>query len=326
VESAHHAENASTAVNANAQRKIKKPDHKAAPVQSALNTALANFMNGSAKKTEKAIEPQSFGAKLIEPRLGELAKVLPSQEATEAFARIAITALNKQPKLRDCTPESILSCIFDLASINLQPNTPNGHCWIIPYGNQATVQLGFKGFAELAYRSGNVKLLQADSIREGDQFKYLKGVGEAVKPFVEHVRSIGKGRSQQALLGAWASCELINGGVTIEVMDSDDIQSIRRLAAQGSPAWKQFEDEMAKKSVVKRLLKLQQLSNMETLRKAIELDNAMSGIVLPTNGNAHAAEHKLILKDEEHETDTVIEPESKKAGNGEKREDLALEG
>jgi recombination protein RecT len=274
-------------------------------------------------KTNGEEKKESFGAKLIVPRLSELAKVLPSDEAAQAFARIVITALNKPPtkqgskSIKDCTPESILACVFDLAAINLKPATPDGHCWIIPYGNQATVQIGFKGFCELAYRSGNVKLIQADAIRDGDQFRYLKGAGETVKPFVEHVRTIGKGRSKQALLGAWATCELVSGAVTIEVLDSDDVANIKRLA-RNSDAWAFFEDEMAKKSAVKRLLKLQQLSNMESLKRAIEIDNETTGIV-PTIERAYKPTHNLTFKEDEQaikRTEAIEEKQTEPAAAG----------
>lgn len=258
---------------------------------------------------------ESWGAKQITPKFGDLLKVLPDEKAALYFARIIVTALNKTPKIQECSTESILSAIFDLASLNLVPNSPIGHAYLIPYGGVCTVQIGYKGFAELAYRSGEVKMVQADVVRDGDEFKYLKGAN--VQQFVSHCKNLTKGRDGREVIAAWASVELLNGGVAIEVMESDELAKIERLAnaKKESPAWKYFADEMRKKTAVKRLLKLLQISNMETVRAAIELDNKSSGVLPEINGNgkAHPVEHKLTFGDDKNAV-TEIETRDEKTG------------
>lgn len=255
---------------------------------------------------------ESWGAKQIEPKFGDLLKVLPNEQAAQAFARIVITALNKTPRIKDCTNESILSCIFDLAAINLLPNSPHGHAYLIPYRidgvTQCTVQIGYRGFAELAYRSSEVKMVQADVVRDGDEFKYKKGAN--IQQFVEHVKDVSKGRINREVLAAWASVELLNGGVAIEIMDTDELGRIERLAnaKKDSPAWKQFGDEMRKKTAVKRLLKLLQISNMETVRAAIDIDNKASSLnLLPGVETAAKSDHNVLIKDAADEGETILE-------------------
>lgn len=257
--------------------------------------------------------PESY----FDDKLPELKKVLPASGVTaEAIARVVITAMNKTPDLRACTPASIGACLMDICSLGLMPNTPRGHAWLIPYRIDgkltATLQIGYLGFCDLAYRTNQVKMIQADVVRDGDTFRYAKGVGD-VRRFVEHIKAIGKGRKEKEVLAAWAAIELVNGGYSIEVADQDELFKIKAMAAarnregKPSPAWKFFEDEMFKKTVLKRLLKLLQIDNMDIVHKAIDIDNRETGLLpgidYPTKG-----EHKLIFKDEAKPGDTMVEP------------------
>ncbi len=265
---------------------------------------------------ELAKLPENF----FDDILPDVEKVIPADTIKgEALARVILTAINRTPDLRACSKGSIISCLFDIASLALMPNTPRQHCWLIPYRIegvlQATLQLGYLGFCELAYRSNQVKMIQSDVVRDGDEFRYSKGVGD-IKRFVEHVKQIGKGRNGREVLGAWASVEMINGGHSIEVADQDDLFKIRAMATkrQESPAWKFHEDQMFRKVVLKRLLKLLQIDNMSIVHKAIDIDNKVSGVLPPINGidKPAPAEHKLVLTDALPEGATVLEPEPEK--------------
>lgn len=242
---------------------------------------------------------------------GDIQKVIPQNSVTaEALTRIVLTAMNRTPDLRACSKASITAVLFDIASIGLMPNTPRNHCWLIPYRIegvlQATLQIGYLGFCELAYRTGEVKMIQADLVREGDSFVHEKNVN--VPSVLKHSKRIGPGRKDAAILAAWASVELMSGGATIDVMDTDELAKIKRLAnsRKESPAWKHFEDEMYKKCVVKRLLKLLQIGSMDTVRRAIEIDNKASNI-LPGIDVPAKSEHRLILKDAPAEGVTMVD-------------------
>lgn len=206
-------------------------------------------------------------------RLDELRKALPEKTITaEMLVRTTLTAINKTPALRECSEASLLGCMMDLATLALVPNTPLGHAYLIPYGGQATLQIGYRGYAELTYRSGQVKIIKSAVVRAGDEFTY--GVGTGDNAFVRHIPRIGKGRSNSELLAAWAAVEMMNGGNAVEIMDADELGKIEALAnsKKASPAWKQWGDELRKKSCLKRLLKVLQIGNMDTVAKAVEID------------------------------------------------------
>lgn len=240
-------------------------------------------------------------------RLDEIVKVVPGGDKAMAqmLARVVLTALNKTPELRNCTPASILGCMFDLAAIGLVPNTPQQFAFLIPYGGKCTLQIGYRGFCKLAYDSNQVKIIKAGVVREGDKFEYAKGTADC---FVRHSEQLGRGRDKQPLIGAWASVELLNGGVTVEVMDADELDKIMKLSK--SPASKIWGDEFRKKSVVKRMLKLLQIGGMTMVHKAIEIDNKSP---LPEPPKPHTITFEdsepAALTDEEPQPATIEEGE-----------------
>ena len=85
---------------------------------------------------------------------------------------LTIKAYREIPQLRTCKPDSILSSVIDAASVGLVPFSPEGDCYIIPYGDTAKFQFSYKGLIKLMRRSGLFTDIFAKSVREGDEFSY----------------------------------------------------------------------------------------------------------------------------------------------------------
>ena len=71
-----------------------------------------------------------------------------------------MTALSKDPKLQECTPQSFLGAMMQAAQLGVEPNTPLGQAYLIPYRNtgqmECQFQIGYRGLIDLAYRSGEI--------------------------------------------------------------------------------------------------------------------------------------------------------------------------
>lgn len=111
--------------------------------------------------------------RVLEP---EIKKALPSVMTPERFTRIALSALNNTPALQQCTPMSFIAALLNAAQLGLEPNTPLGHAYLIPYKNKGVLecqfQIGYKGLIDLSYRSGQVKSIQAQAVYQNDDFEY----------------------------------------------------------------------------------------------------------------------------------------------------------
>lgn len=178
---------------------------------------------------------------------GEIAKALPSVMTPERFVRIATTAVTNTPKLASCTPQSFIGALLNAAQLGLEPNTPLGQAYLIPYGNQCQFQIGYLGMVELAQRAGTN--VEAHVVYANDEFDYSLGL----HPDIKHVPAMKDRGEAIAYYAVWHNGE--NFG--FEVMSRDDIEKHAKKysKAYNSGPWKTDFDEMAKKTVLKRALK-----------------------------------------------------------------------
>ena len=187
---------------------------------------------------------------------GEIKKALPSVMTPERFTRMVLSAISVNPKLASCTPSSFLGAMMSAAQMGLEPNTSLGQAWILPYMNkgvlEAQFQIGYKGLIDLAYRSGEVEVIQAHVVYGNDEFECNYGL----EPTLRHVPA-AKDRGEP--IKVYAMFKTKSGGFGFEVMSMDDVRS---HAAKYSKAyntsfspWKTSFEEMAKKTVLKSCLK-----------------------------------------------------------------------
>lgn len=206
---------------------------------------------------------------LLEQMKGEIARCLPSHLTPDRMARIAMTELRKTPKLQECDPMSFIAAIMQASQLGLEPGIM-GSCYLIPFFNsklgkfECTFMPGYRGFLDLARRSGQIKSLVARAVYENDVFEYEYGLEERVthKPAMDE---------RGELKAVYAVALLKDGGHQFEVMSKREIESVRQKS-QGKNAgpWTDYYDEMARKTVVRKLFKW--LPCSVEMQKAVSLD------------------------------------------------------
>lgn len=240
-------------------------------MQNAIQKATTN-------KPAAAEKPKTM-QDYIKKMEGEIAKALPSVITPERFTRITLSALSTNPKLCECTPKSFLGAMMTAAQLGVEPNTPLGQAYLIPYRNKGVMecqfQLGYKGLIDLAYRSGEVQTLQAHAVYENDEFEYELGLD----PKLRHVPARGN-RGEPIYF--YASFKTINGGYGFEVMSIEDVRAHAQKYSKSynSGPWQTNFEAMAKKTVLKNVLKyaplktefVRGLSQDETIKTEISED------------------------------------------------------
>lgn len=213
-----------------------------------------NINGGSAiAKREKQMTLKDY----IQSYEGQFKRALPKVMSPERFARIATTALTQNPELAKCTPASFMGALLNAAQLGLEPNTPLGQAYLIPYNNrragtkECQFQIGYKGLIELAHRSGELKSIEAHVVYENDDFDFEFGL----EPKLKHIPT--KEEDKGAVAWVYAIYHLVNGGYGFEVMSAADINRHRFQYSAGAngDAWKNSWEAMAKKTVVKQALK-----------------------------------------------------------------------
>ena len=181
---------------------------------------------------------------------GEIAKALPSVITPERFTRMVFTALSSNPKLQECTPQSFLGAMMAAAQMGTEVNTALGQAYILPYNNHGTMEatyiLGYRGLIDLAYRSGEVKSVQAHEVYENDVFEYEYGL----EPKLKHVPAK---TNRGNVTHYYAVFTTKDGGFGFEVMSIDDINEFARKFSKSynsaTSPWKTNFDAMAKKGL-----------------------------------------------------------------------------
>ena len=181
----------------------------------------------------------------------QFSKALPKHLPPERFARVAITALTRTPKLQNCTAESLMKCLLDLSAAGLEPD--GRRAYLIPYGTEATLVISYMGLVELMRRSGDVTSVRAETVCEADKFSWRNGI-------IEHTVDWTSERGE--LRAVYAEAALKTGDKQSAVMSKQEVEAIRSRSRAGkSGPWVTDFGEMAKKTVVRRLAKMLPLSS-----------------------------------------------------------------
>lgn len=199
--------------------------------------------------------------------------------APERFTRIVLTTLSSNKQLQQCKPETFLGAMMQAAQLGVEPNTPLGQAYLIPYRNHGQLecqfQLGYKGYLSLFYRSGG-KDLQAHEVYENDSFEFEFGL----EPKLRHVPAM---RDRGQVIAYYAVWRTQDGGYGFDVMSVEDIRAHMRkfskAAEKGFSPWTTNFDEMAKKTVIKKALKYAPLST-EFVR-AMSADETIKTNIMP---------------------------------------------
>lgn len=194
----------------------------------------------------------------------QLALAVPKHLNADRMARIAATEVRKNKALLNTEPTSFLGSVMQAAQLGLEPGSALGQAYLVPYGNQCQLIIGYKGMIDLARRSGQVLSLNAYAVREGDDFSFQLGL----KPDIHHVPSLEADRIKKPITYVYAVATLKGGGYQFEVMSRAEVEAVR-AKAKSKNIWNTYFEEMAKKTVIRRLFKYLPVSI-----EALEITNA----------------------------------------------------
>ena len=175
-------------------------------------------------------------------------------QSAPSFISSILAIYKSNKKLQECSPNSILAAAGIAAALKLPINPSLGFAFIVPYKNHATFQIGWKGFVQLAMRSGQYRTLNSGAVREGQIEDIDFVTGEIIR---------GEKISDE-IVGYVAYMELINGFKKSLYMSVDEMQAHAEKYSQSyaydlrsgrkSSVWSTNFDAMAKKTVLKKLL------------------------------------------------------------------------
>lgn len=223
-----------------------------------------------------------------------IAAVIPKHLTPERLLKVIVSSISKTPKLLECSQMSLLQSVIAMSELGLEPDAVRGLAYLVPYKGTCQLIIGYRGYIELARRSGNLRQIEARLVRENDKLDICFGL----EPRFEHVPCLDGDAGPPKLV--YAIARYADGGEHIEVMTVAEVEAIRKRsrAATLNPWVTDFE-AMAKKTVVRQLAKWLPLS--PELVKAIEIDDEQfvdaAKPSTPTAGRAMSASTPVLVAD-----------------------------
>lgn len=227
---------------------------------------------------------QTF-SELLPPDMGE--------RRGEWFLAEVKVAAARAPKLADCTTISIVDALTTCAQLGLSPSGRLGSAYLVPYADKCTLIIGYRGYVDLAFRSGEVEAFHAEVVRAKDEFEHEEGLNPVLRHKPSEEVDGGELRAVYAMAkirGVWSYVVMYRRQVLPIKQKS---LSKKRAGAPPTP-WETDEEEMWKKTAIRRLVKLLPLSPTKAkwLHKAEEHERAQE----------EAIDAEFSLSDEPHQS------------------------
>ncbi len=197
----------------------------------------------------------------MESQTASLAAVLPKHVDADRMVKLALGAMRTTPKLLNCNVESFMGAVVTCSTLGLEPNTPLGHAYLIPFENRqkgttdVQIVFGYKGLIDLARRSGQIVSIAAHEVCANDEFHFSYGLDEKL---IHNPTLTSRGE----VIAFYAVAKLVGGGYAFEVMGRDQVEEIRDASQnykfareKGKTVWGQHFVEMGRKTVLRRLFK-----------------------------------------------------------------------
>jgi recombination protein RecT len=203
---------------------------------------------------------------LLEVAKPQIAAILPAGVNVDRVVQVARAAYHSDAKLQQCSPGSLLQAVGQAAQLGLTVGRPLNHAHLVPFGGDCTLILGWQGLVELARRAGLVGSLATRVVYTEDGFSLTY----RPEPDLRHMPYLDGDAGPATHYYAFA--RLPDGSLDLEVMTRAQVEKIR-LGSKGKDAgpWRSHYDEMARKTVLKRLLK--RLPQSQELAAALQHDN-----------------------------------------------------
>jgi recombination protein RecT len=223
-----------------------------------LKKQLAN-KNGQAPSTQGSTMKGLLASPSVIKRFEEVL----GKRATQFTASI-LSLYNNEKMLQKAEPMSVISSAMIAATLDLPVDKNLGYAWIVPYGGKAQFQLGYKGYIQLALRTGQYRYINVTPIHEGELIKW--------NPLTEEIDIDFEQRESEAVIGYAAYFELLNGFRKTVYWTREQVEKHRKKFSKSDFGWKNDWDAMAMKTVLKNLLSKWGILSVE-MQKAVIEDN-----------------------------------------------------
>lgn len=258
-----------------AQQQTSKPQQKTPPPAAHPDTKAAEQKPTEIAKVEAKPARQEVPTlrAFLEHHKDKIQKMAAEHMSAEknVLRLISIAALivHRDPKgnLQKCSQVSVLNCVQECARLGLELGGAQAHAYLVPYKDECTLSVSYRGLIALMLRSGEVKSARAHLVWPGDHFKVRLGSD----PVVEHEPHLGEHDKAAQWTHVYSHILLANGEKLIDVMTRAEVMAVKgRSKASAFGPWVTDEGEMSRKTVLRRGSKYAPMA--ESLDESLDAD------------------------------------------------------
>lgn len=275
-----------------------------------------------------ALAVRSVHALFAQPGVkNEMTKAIPagSDITADRIIRIATTAIQKTPKLRECEPISVLACVMQAAAFGFEPNTELGECYLVGFKSSKTQKtycsliIGYKGFTQLAHNTGLVGAINSELVRKGEPFNITLGTSRGLKHVPDLDLRATESDRPSNWTGVYSTITYLNGHIDFEYLTAAQVQKFRnRSRSKDDGPWVSDTEAMWKKTAVRRLTARVPKSTTpaKLLGRAVALDEAQErgAITYTAKGlEENYASEEVLDVEPMHEAPADTEPQRRSA-------------
>ncbi|MGQ9009020.1 recombinase RecT [Bacillus stercoris] len=180
------------------------------------------------------------------------------------FTASILSLYNSENTLQKADPMSVISSAMVAATLDLPVDKNLGYAWIVPYKGRAQFQLGYKGYIQLALRTGQYKSINCIPVHEGELQKW--------NPLTEEIDIDFEKRESDSVIGYAAYFELLNGFRKTVYWTKAQVEKHKKKFSKSDFGWGKDWDAMALKTVLKSMLSKWGILSVE-MQKAVIEDN-----------------------------------------------------
>src|SRR5438552_14176436 len=201
---------------------------------------------------------QALEMLLVQART-QIFKYLPRHLDADKMIYVALETVRADSYMRQCEPQTFVQAVLEASQLGLMLGNKLGHAYLAPRRDKKTnalkcqLLIGCRGFIALAHRTGKVSSIYPAIVHQGDQFSLKLGTGRQLvhAPVLDSAK-------RGDWIGAYAVVEFRDGRTDFEWMTRQEIEKVKQCSESANEAWspwRRFEDEMIKKSPIRRMAK-----------------------------------------------------------------------
>jgi len=213
----------------------------------------------------------------------QMIKIFGGEESDEAKSkamveyRYALTSFQNSPSLQKCDANSILTAVINIAQTSLTLNPAFGLAYLIPRKGKCCLDISYKGMIKLLRDSNSIRDIEAHMVFDDEQFNI-----DIPTNTLTHTKSHAKTEMEhlsRKVFGCYSRAILPTGDVSFEFMPLWELEKVRsKSASKEGAVWKEWRDEMYKKTVIKRHSKRLISTTSPELMAAMSVDNDNHGL------------------------------------------------